>query len=77
MSQKTVIGQVGQSGTADSPQLLFSLRKNGQLIDPLTARFTEGEPVAPEHRGQFDREVEQTIDDLDATPVIGITERRS
>jgi len=76
VSQKTVIGQVGQTGSADSPQLLYSLRRNGQLVDPMTTRFAEGDPVSPEHRGHFEREVEQVLQDLLSTPVSGVQDRR-
>jgi murein DD-endopeptidase MepM/ murein hydrolase activator NlpD len=77
VKQKTVIGKVGRSGDADSPQLLFSLRKDGKLVNPLKLSLSEDEPVAPEHKSHFDAEVKQLLEDLDATPVIGITERKS
>ncbi len=76
VSQKTILGAVGKSGSATEPQLLYSLRKSGRLIDPLKMRYTEGEPVATEHRPDFDREVKQLLEDLRATPIIGVLERR-
>ncbi|MBL8783992.1 MAG: M23 family metallopeptidase [Deltaproteobacteria bacterium] len=77
VKQKTVLGKVGSSGDADSPQLLFSLRKDGRLQNPLKLSYSEGEPVAPEHKARFEAEVKQLIEDLEATPVIGVHERRS
>lgn len=75
VSQKTVLGKVGK--TTDGHELVYSLRKNGRLMDPLKTRFTEGDPIPPEHRDHFDHEVEQAVEDLEAMPVIGIHERRS
>lgn len=77
VKQKTVIGKVGSSGDADSPQLLFSLRKDGKLQNPLKLSYSEGEPVAEEHRTHFEAEVKQLIEDLEAMPVIGTHERKS
>lgn len=77
VSQKTILGKVGKEKGEDAAELVFSLRKNGRLMDPLKTRFTEGDPVAPEHKAHFDHEVEQILQDLQATPVIGVLERRS
>ena len=77
VSQKTILGKVGKDKGQDAAELVFSLRKNGRLMDPLKTRFTEGDPVAPEHKAHFDHEVEQILQDLQATPVIGVLERRS
>lgn len=77
VKQKTVIGKVGKSGDADAPQLLFSLRKDGKLQNPLKLSYSEGEPVAPEHKPHFDAEVKTLLEDLEAIPVIGTNERKS
>lgn len=76
VKQKTVIGKVGKTGDADSPQLTYSLKKDGRFVNPLKMSYSEGDPVAPEHRSHFEHEVEQILDDLDHTPVIGVAERR-
>ena len=76
VKQKTVIGMVGSSGDADQPQLLFSLRKDGKLQNPLKVSYSEGEPVAPEHKAHFEAEVKQVIEDLEAIPVIPTHERK-
>ncbi len=75
--QKTEIGTIGQSGKADEPQLLFSLRHKGRLVNPLRLHAAEADPIAAEHREDFDKSVKQLLEDLQATPVIGITEKRS
>ena len=71
------IGKVGQTGIARAPKLLFSLRKNGKLVNPLRTDFTEGDPVPAEHRNHFEHEAEQILRDLEATPIMGIHERHS
>ncbi len=77
VKQKTVLGKVGKTGDADSPQLLFSLRKDGKLVNPLKLSYAEGEPVSTEHLEHFQNEVKQLLGDLEQTPVIGVNERRS
>lgn len=77
VNQKTVLGQVGQSGKASEPKLLFSMRKGGKLVRPLKMKFSEADPVPTEFREHFDNEVEQVLRDLEATPIIGVHERRS
>ncbi|MGB0588538.1 MAG: M23 family metallopeptidase [Myxococcota bacterium] len=77
VNQKSVIGKVGQTGIARAPKLLFSLRKNGKLVNPLRTDFTEGDPVPDEHRAHFETEVDQLLRDLEATPITGIHERHS
>ena len=77
VNQKSVIGKVGQSGIARHPKLLFSLRRNGKLVNPLRKDFSEGNPVPEEHRPHFEHEVEEILRDLQATPIMGIHERHS
>lgn len=77
VKQKTVLGKVGKTGDADSPQLLFSLRKDGKLVNPLKVTYADGEPVASEHMEHFLNEVKQLLGDLEEMPVIGVHERRS
>ncbi len=77
VNQKTVLGHVGQSGRASEPKLLFGLRRNGKLVNPLKLNVSEADPVPAEHREHFEHEAQQLLRDLDATAVIGIHERRS
>jgi murein DD-endopeptidase MepM/ murein hydrolase activator NlpD len=77
VNQKSLIGKVGQSGIARAPKLLFSVRKNGKLVNPLRTDFIEGDPVPDEHRAHFETEVDQLLRDLEATPITGIHERHS
>jgi len=75
VSQKTVIGEVGRTGSARQPQLMFSLRRNGKLLNPLRMTTHEGAPVPAKHRRHFKGEVKKLLDKLESTPVIGIHER--
>ncbi len=77
VNQKTLLGRIGKSGKAKEPKLLFSLRKKGKLMRPLTMKFSEADPVPPEFQEHFDNEVQQLLQDLEATPIIGVNERRS
>ncbi|MCC6625168.1 MAG: M23 family metallopeptidase, partial [Deltaproteobacteria bacterium] len=45
VKQKTVVGKVGKTSGGESPQLLFSLRKDGRLVNPLKIGYAEGDPV--------------------------------
>jgi len=72
VKQKTVVGKVGKS----TSELVFSLRKDGRLVNPLKLTYAEGDPVAPEHKSHFEHEVQQLLEDLEKTLVIGAHERR-
>jgi murein DD-endopeptidase MepM/ murein hydrolase activator NlpD len=77
VNQKMVIGSVGKSGNTRSPQLLFSLRKRGRLVNPLKMHATEADPISDTHRSHFKKEVQELLESLDATPIIGVSERKS
>lgn len=77
VKQKTVIGYVGSSGDAKEPQLLFSLRKKGRLVNPLRMNAAEANPIEAEHREHFDKEVEAILEDLEATPIQGRDHKKS
>ena len=75
VSQKTVIGEVGRTGSARQSQLMFSLRRNGALLNPLRMTTHEAAPVPAKHKRHFTNEVKKLLDKLEATPIIGINER--
>jgi murein DD-endopeptidase MepM/ murein hydrolase activator NlpD len=77
VSQKTVIGYVGQSGQAAEPKLRFSVRKNGRLLDPRRLATTDGDPISTDHEKHFRSVVDERLEALDETQVIGIHDRRS
>ena len=77
VDQKMVIGTVGKSGNTKTPQLLFSLRKSGRLVNPLRMHAAEADPISEAQREHFDVQIKKLLDDLEQTPIIGISERRS
>jgi murein DD-endopeptidase MepM/ murein hydrolase activator NlpD len=77
IDQKTVLGTVGRSGNTKTPQLLFSLRKNGRLVNPLKMHSAESDPIAEAQRMHFEEQIKQLLEDLEETPIIGISEKRS
>ncbi|MEC9071048.1 MAG: peptidoglycan DD-metalloendopeptidase family protein [Myxococcota bacterium] len=77
VTQKTVLGYMGKTGKTSEPKLVFSLRRNGELLNPLQQKFSEGDPVPEEHRSHFEDNLQDRLRDLEATTVIGVHERRS
>lgn len=69
VNQKTVLGAVGRSGKTSEPKLLFSLRRNGKVVNPFKVKFAEADPVPAEHRDHFDDQVEHLLRDLETTPL--------
>jgi murein DD-endopeptidase MepM/ murein hydrolase activator NlpD len=77
VNQKTVIGYVGQSGQAAEPKLRYSIRKNGQLLDARRLGATDGNPISAEQNEHFQSVVNERLEALDETQIIGIHDRRS
>lgn len=48
VSQKQVIGYVGQTGLATGPHVCFRIARDGQYVDPSRLQTQAGPPVAPE-----------------------------
>lgn len=77
VNQKTVIGYVGQSGQASEPKLRYSVRKNGQLLDARRLGTMGGDPITAEQNEHFQSVVDERLEALEETQIIGIHDRRS
>jgi len=69
VSQKQVIGQVGQTGVATGPHLHYAVKRGGSYVNPLGLKVPRGEPVPPAWRGDFEEKVGPLRRKLDAGPL--------
>jgi murein DD-endopeptidase MepM/ murein hydrolase activator NlpD len=53
VEQGQVIGYVGTTGLATGPHLHYEFQVNGIHQNPLTFKFPQTEPIAPQHRADF------------------------
>ncbi len=77
VNQKTRLGYVGSTGNTTTPQLLFSLRRNGKLVNPLRVTATEADPIPEPYRAHFRGEAQKLLDRLEHAPMMGATDGRS
>jgi murein DD-endopeptidase MepM/ murein hydrolase activator NlpD len=68
VTQKALIGRVGQTGTATGPHLDYRVTKNGKYINPLTAfrGLPAGETIAAADLPAFRRERDRALAELQA-----------
>jgi murein DD-endopeptidase MepM/ murein hydrolase activator NlpD len=53
VSQKQVIGYVGQTGLATGPHLHYAIRRGGGFVNPLQLKIPRDRPVPPEWMDDF------------------------
>jgi len=76
VSQKTVIGRLGQKVDNDGAKMVFSLRKDGRFVNPLKATLAEGAAVSPDHRSHFEHTVKSLLDTLGEIVVERLPDQR-
>ncbi len=72
VSQKQVIGRVGQTGLATGPHVCFRVAKDGRYVDPMRIQSPPGESVSDELWVDFQIVRDTLLSDLDGdtlTPV--------
>jgi murein DD-endopeptidase MepM/ murein hydrolase activator NlpD len=69
VTQKQLIGTVGQTGLATGPHLHYAVKRGGAYVNPLNLKVPREAPVAPEHRADFDAKVAPLRAKLEAAPV--------
>lgn len=77
VNQKSLLGYVGSTGNTTSPQLLFSLRRNGKLVNPLRVTATEADPIPERFHDHFQGEARKLLDRLEHAPMMGAADGRS
>ncbi len=69
VSQKQVIGAVGQTGLATGPHLHYAVKRGGAFMNPLHLKVPREAPLPREERSQFELKVAPLRARLEASPV--------
>jgi murein DD-endopeptidase MepM/ murein hydrolase activator NlpD len=65
-----IVGYVGSSGDSTGPHLDYRIYHYGKPVNPLGHRFQPADPLRPEFREEFDREVGRLFVALDPTRIL-------
>ena len=76
VSQRTLVGYVGQTGRATGPHLHFALKHGKKWVNPLNVKNIEAAPISKTELGRFEGAVQPLIEALQETEVQGYAERR-
>jgi len=69
VSQKQIVGYVGETGLATGPHLHYAVRRGGSFVNPLTLQIPRGQPVPESLRADFTAKVAPLREKLDADPL--------
>jgi murein DD-endopeptidase MepM/ murein hydrolase activator NlpD len=69
VTQKQVIGAVGQTGLASGPHLHFAVKRDGAFLNPLGIKLPREAPLPNEYRADFKKKTAPLVQRLEAQPV--------
>ena len=69
VSQKQLIGAVGQTGLATGPHLHYAVKRGGAYVNPLDLKVPPEAPIAPRYHADFAEKIAPLRAKLDAAPV--------
>jgi murein DD-endopeptidase MepM/ murein hydrolase activator NlpD len=70
VSQRQLIGAVGQTGLATGPHLHYAVKRGGAYVNPLSLKVPREAPIAKEHRADFDARAAPLRAQLDSVPTV-------
>ncbi len=70
VSQKQIIGYVGQTGIATGPHLHYAVKRHGSFVNPLQLQIPRDAPVPAEWKADFLEKIGPLRQRLDAIPTV-------
>ncbi len=70
VTQKQIIGAVGQTGLATGPHLHYAVKRGGAFVNPMSLKVPREAPVSTGHKADFDLKIAPLRTKLDARPTV-------